>query len=157
MADFGRKIADSRGDLVACPGAWLGAGSALPWRWLGADLAEGARPIPNFFQKNSDLSHGLTRLRPSKGSAVFNRFAHSAGPCFGGPGVEARSSWLGNSHATSPATPSQPLVQPQPQPLRARRSGPRGRSSSQSCSSGRVCGCAFAVFLEFSWLPLAFL
>ena len=31
-ADFGREIADSRGDLVV----WPGAGSVLTWRWLGA-------------------------------------------------------------------------------------------------------------------------
>ena len=50
-ADFGRKIADSRGDLVACPGGWLGAASVLTWRWLGAGTAEGARPIPNFLSE----------------------------------------------------------------------------------------------------------
>ena len=54
-ADFGRKIADSRGDLVVCPGA----APALPRRCPGAalvadlvaDLAEGARPIPNFLSE----------------------------------------------------------------------------------------------------------
>ena len=67
-ADFGRKIADSRGDLVAWPGANLVAASV-------ADLAEGARPIPNFLSEVildiSDFSMLLTRLRPSKGSAVL--------------------------------------------------------------------------------------
>ena len=31
-ADFGRKIADSRGDLVAWPGGCLGANVVLTWR-----------------------------------------------------------------------------------------------------------------------------
>ena len=70
-----------------------GAGSVAN---VVAGTAEGARPIPNFLSEVildiSDFSMLLTRLRPSKGSAVFNRFAHSAGPCFGGPGVEARGS-----------------------------------------------------------------
>ena len=70
-AHFGRKIADSRGDLVAWPGACLGANLVLEgWR-----TAEGARPIPNFLSEVildiSDFSMLLTRLRPSKGSAVF--------------------------------------------------------------------------------------
>ena len=36
-ADFGRKIAECRGDFVVCPGVWLGAALVLPWwlpRWL---------------------------------------------------------------------------------------------------------------------------
>ena len=41
-------------------------------------------PIPNFLSEVildiSDFSMLLTRLRPSKGSAVFNRSAHSARP-----------------------------------------------------------------------------
>ena len=50
-ADFGRKIADSRGDLVACPGGCLGAASvaaSVLARWR---TAEGARPIPNFLSE----------------------------------------------------------------------------------------------------------
>ena len=51
-ADFCRKIADSRGDLVACPGGWLGAASVADLvADLAADLAEGARPIPNFLSE----------------------------------------------------------------------------------------------------------
>ena len=50
-ADLGRKIADSRGDLVVCPGAASVANVALP-RWLPRwRTAEGARPIPNFLSE----------------------------------------------------------------------------------------------------------
>ena len=51
-AEFGRKIADSRGDFVACPDGCLGTNTALTWR----RPAECAEAIPNFFQKNSDFT-----------------------------------------------------------------------------------------------------
>ena len=71
---FGRKIADSRGVW------WLAPALArwLTWRWPG-----GRREAhTNFFRSQIIwiYSKRLTRLRPGKGSAVFNRFAHSAGP-----------------------------------------------------------------------------